>query len=94
VKTVIFISKITTTTKSPILHFAPMRTYNNPHFPKKSKSTVIWHVATICIYLGGLCSPKIIVWARDAHDIATESQVTVQVYRFGHSGFASGNWFK
>jgi len=95
VKTVIFISKITITTKSPILHFAPMRTYNNPHFPKNTKITVIWHAITICIYPGGLYLPKIIVWARDAHDIVTESQVSVQeVHRFGHSGFVSRNWFK
>ena len=29
-----------------------------------------------------------------AHNIATECQVTAQVYRFGHSGFVFRNWFK
>ena len=29
-----------------------------------------------------------VVWAYGAHDIATKLQVTVQVYRFGHSRFA------
>ena len=38
VKTVIFISKITITTKSPILHFAPMWTNNTPHCPKKEQN--------------------------------------------------------
>ena len=38
VKTLIFISKITITTTSPILHFAPMRTLNTPYFSKKEQS--------------------------------------------------------
>ena len=35
VKTVIFISKITITIKSPILHFGPMRTHTLSHTPLK-----------------------------------------------------------
>ena len=38
VKTVIFISKITIPTKSPILLFVPMRTHNTPCCPKKEQN--------------------------------------------------------
>ena len=37
-KTVIFISKNTIITKSPIFHFAPMWTYNIPDCPKKEQN--------------------------------------------------------
>jgi len=38
VKTEIFISKIATTIKSPILHFAPMWTHSTPHCPNKDQN--------------------------------------------------------
>ena len=38
VKTVIFIFKVTITAKSPILHFAPMRTHNIPYCPKQEQN--------------------------------------------------------
>ena len=38
VKTVIFISKITITTTSPILHFAPMRILSAPYCPKREQN--------------------------------------------------------
>ena len=42
----------------------------------------------------GFCSQGIDVWVRGAHDIATESQVTVQASSVVHSGFSSKNRFK
>ena len=54
-ETVIFIFKITITTKSPILNIAPMGTHSTLHCPKKSKITAIWHITTTFVHLVGLC---------------------------------------
>ena len=46
-----------------------------PPISRKSNTTVIWHVTTDFYW------PGTAAWARSAHNLATESQVTVQVYR-------------
>ena len=84
----------TVTTKSPILHFVTCGP-TTPHFTKKDKNTVIWHVTPFTsIPVAAVDHKSSLVWARGAHDIATESHVTVQMYRFVHSDFVSRNWFK
>ena len=70
-----------------------MRAHNPLYCPKKSKITVIVYVTTICIHPGGFCYTQIVVWARGAHNTATESQLTVYD-PFVHSESVSRNWFK
>ena len=73
---VIFISKITITTTSPILHFAPMRTHSTPHSPKKAK-----------LLSFGVSQPFVSIpvffvnkkFCRGVNYTATEPQVTVQI---------------
>ena len=84
---VIFISKINLITTFPILHLSPMRAHNPPYCQKRVTLLSFGIlIKIICIHSCGFCYPEIVVWACGAHNIATELQVTVQVYRFGHSG--------
>ena len=83
--------KITITIKPPILDFAPMWTHSTPHCSEKSKFSVSLRAIIIGIHAGEFYWQQIDVWAHDAHDIATEPQVIVQICRFSLSDVVSRN---
>ena len=74
--------------------FCPHVDQQHPPLSKKEQTTTIEHVGTIRTHPGGFCQPQIVVWDRGAHHIASERQVTVQVYSSVHSGFVSRFWFE
>ena len=93
-KTVIFISKITMATKSPILHFASMRTYNILYCPKEREKLLSFGMSQPFLSIPEASGNQNCRLARRCilmYDIATECQITVQVNRFGHSVFVFRN---